>query len=252
MLYATPLFLTFFATLACTQSLPTQEALAAYLDTSAIDTTSIVQGETLDLSPFSLSVLTNESHALISFNISKKIGEIGYVACGFGSSMADSSMVILWPSTDSNWTISHRSASGHNMPRISSGSGTATPPFIVVAELTVATSISTSVTFLRPLTLPSNQSLFDKSGYLNMSRTENAQRMMFAYTKNRPSSVNEDAIVYQHDSGKFGSKTVDLTKAFVGSSAVGWTKFDTVVVIHGTQRPLELDLCKFTDTCGLV
>ena len=101
-------------TQAAAQSLPTQETLAQYFATRGTDAdaNTTVQGQTLQLYPFDLSILTNESHALISFNISKAVAEIGYVAVGFGSSMQDASMVLLWPSQSaSNWTISHRCSS---------------------------------------------------------------------------------------------------------------------------------------------
>ena len=214
-----------------------QETLARYLQGSAATTsnaTTFISGETLDLYPFKLSALTNSSHSLISLNLSKAVHDVGWVAVGFGSSMQDSAMVMLWPSgSGSNWTISHRSAGGHSAPTVSMSIGS-TPPFVVIPELSILTSTSTSVSFLRPLSLPSDQKLFSSSKYLNISRTERSQRLIYAFSKDRPATMSTDSGISQHDSGSFGSTAVDLTKAFVGSEVGSWTRYDTVVMIHGT------------------
>lgn len=226
-------------TQAAAQSLPTQETLAQYFATRGTDAdaNTTVQGQTLQLYPFDLSILTNESHALISFNISKAVAEIGYVAVGFGSSMQDASMVLLWPSQSaSNWTISHRCSSEHSDPKVSVPSGPATPPFTVVPDLSVSTASGTSVSFIRPITLPSDQTLYSHAKFLNLSRSSNSQRLIYAFTKERPATSSEDSDIAQHDSGSFGSTGADLTQTFIGSKVGSWQKFDTVVLVHGLFR----------------
>lgn len=225
--------LVLLASTAIAQTLPTQAALAAYLAPNT-DATTTILGETLDLYPFDLSILTNETHALLAFNVSKPSYQIGYLSVGFGSSMADSSMVVLWPDeTGLSWTLSPRSSSGHSTPQIDpSVNDSADGAFAIVPAFTVLTSTGTSVAFVRALELPKNQTLFSSTEYLNMSRTATKQRITYAFTKSRPSSMAVDAGISQHDYGNFGSTSVDLTKNFVGSVVGSWGKYDTVVVIH--------------------
>lgn len=224
------------ASTAIAQTLPTQATLAAFLqqDNSTTDAISSILGQTLDLYPFALSILTNDTHALLAFNVSKPAADIGYLSVGFGSSMADSAIVVLWPDeTGSNWTLSQRSANGHDQPQVGNSASDTADAFTVVPEFSVVTDTSTSVAFVRLLELPSTQTLFSNSKYLDMSRAATQQRIVYAFTTSRPDSMDVDAKIRQHDSGNFGSTSVDLTKAFVGDVVGSWGKYDTVVVVHG-------------------
>ena len=89
-------------------------SLVSYLLPSGSLNTSIILGESLTFPPFTTTILTNDSHALVTTNTTKPFSFIGWVALGFGTTMSEASIVVLWPSANGfSWTLSHRSTTEH-------------------------------------------------------------------------------------------------------------------------------------------
>lgn len=153
--------------------------------------------------------------------------------------MKDSAYLILYPTTSTlaNWTISLRSASGHDQPTVSPTPDPATQSqFVFLGATTDPLSNVTTVQVLRPLLLPATQTLFPASNaaYANLSRAE-GQRIIWAYsTRSVQDPERTDAKLEQHDDGAFGTAVVDLSRPFSAvPEGVAYTSFDTVVFIHG-------------------
>ena len=227
--------LLWLALVASSQNLTQPSSLVALLSNS--DAAGTIQGQTLSLPSFDLTLLTNSTHVLVSINISRQLDQIGWISVGFGTRMDDSALVVLWPSTDnSSWTISHRSATGYREPRRTRLLvPSADALFEVVPELASSADVSvfhhtihySTVAFLRPLELPETQTLFDHARYLNLSRTATDQRVVWAFSTHRPSSSDQDATIEMHDPGAFGWDQMDVSQVFSGGEVdgdQGWTK----------------------------
>ncbi|GAA6060231.1 hypothetical protein JCM10212_003471 [Sporobolomyces blumeae] len=215
-------------------------SLARYLAPGSASTAdlSVVTGQVLDLAPFTLSVVTNATDALVSFNVSQPIDEIGWIAVGLGTQMGDSAMVILWPTTSStsgpssstesasnNWIVSHRTAGGHFQPDFdpSTLSVESAARWSIVdslsSDLSSASSSNTIVTLRRRLVVPLAPALevYPKSRtrYLNLSTTDEKNKVIYAASSERPPYDEQGSTMRMHDPKMFGAVEVDLTQAYV-------------------------------------
>lgn len=68
-------------------------ALVQSLLPSADSNTSAILGQALELSPFTLTILTNETHALVTVNLTTTMAKVGWVSVGFGTTMGNAAMV---------------------------------------------------------------------------------------------------------------------------------------------------------------
>ena len=241
--------------LALAQNLTQPADLIAFLSPASESAASanVIRGQTLTLPSLNLTLLTNSTQALVSLNVSRPISAIGWLAAGFGQKMVDSEMVVLWPNDDgSEWVLGHRGAKGCVQPRAMStsfGAENETAPFALVPALstTVAdgrnnsrrTRHYTTVAFVRPLALPANQRLFSHAGFVNVSRDATAQKVIWAFSSDRPTSMENDEDITMHDAGTFGWEEMDISTSFgnedVEDGDQGWTKYDVVVLAHGAS-----------------
>lgn len=110
--------------------------------------------------------------------------------------MEDAAIAVLWPSDDgTSWTISHRAAGGHSQPEFSpSIVAKSLGRFQLVPGATSSTRTNTIVSFIRRLTLPSDQILFPSinAKYVDLERA-NSQKIIYAFSSNRPPTTDEDA-----------------------------------------------------------
>ncbi|KAL8276585.1 hypothetical protein RQP46_011008 [Phenoliferia psychrophenolica] len=244
------------ATVSLSQLLTQPSDLVALLSPSdpsntVATTGDVILGQTISLPLFDLTLLTNTTHALVTFNVSRAIGAIGWLSVGFGTRMHDSAIVVLWPPEDLskyNWTISHRSTGGYSEPAQTRSLDTSTgTPFTLVPELISTVTISeprqrtkhyTTVSFIRELELPADQTLFKSAAYLNVSRTATDQKVIWAFSRTRPNGADEAATMEMHDPGQFGWEEMDMTTVVSGvkleevEGEQGWTKYDLVVLAH--------------------
>jgi len=120
---------------------------------------------------------------------------LGWMAMGFGQTMENSPMVIMWPNSDSSITVSQRSATSEVMPTVDSS-----PPRVA----TLSTSLS------------STSGTEPKLAYTIAANSDTVQHVIWAFGTNAPSSAAVDATLQQHlDSGTF---TLDLTKTIDSNS----------------------------------
>lgn len=202
-----------------------------------------LQGEQQSVTPFTMTVLTNETHAVIALNMTEtSMSRAGWIAIGTGTSMANSDMIIAWPNNDGSWTLSQRSASGHSMPA-------AVSPQPAASDLTIIPALTTNsssspfacVAFLRPLSVSSAYAA--ANGNANLQRAS-GQRFIYAASGRNPASNDQSSSIVQHDQDSFGNIRFDLTKV-VAANAVApaaapaaadtsapWTRRDSIIVLH--------------------
>ncbi|KZP34221.1 CBD9-like protein [Athelia psychrophila] len=148
---------------------------------------------------------------------------LGWMAMGFGSTMANTPMVIMWPNSDGSITLSQRTSTGHSMPTVQSS-----PPRIAAASTTLSTTSGTKPKLV--FTIPAN--------------TDTQQSIIWAFGTTAPSSSAQDATLQQHVG--FGPLTLDLTKPLSSnstsssssssassSSAIPLTSTQRIILAHG-------------------
>jgi len=120
---------------------------------------------------------------------------LGWMAMGFGGTMAGSPMVIMWPNTDGSITLSQRKTSAEVMPTVDPS-----PP----RPATLETSLS-SLTGSNPklvYTIPSNGAT--------------SQSIIWAFGATNPKSSAVDATLVQHLNS--GPTSLDLSKTVSSTS----------------------------------
>ncbi|GAA6012580.1 hypothetical protein JCM11491_005441 [Sporobolomyces phaffii] len=180
-------------------------------------------GQTLQTVAYLLTVLSNETHALVSCEVDDEMSKVGWLGFGVGSTMSDADIVILWPNSDSSWTLSHRRATTTALPLLLGD--TVTPPhtdstslLAVVPALSSSSSDkspTTVVTFSRPLEP-------DADGYTTAEnyvlKREKNQGVIFAKGDANPRSDAQDAGLEQHALDAMGGTYVDLSVEFTAES----------------------------------
>ncbi|KAH8100530.1 hypothetical protein BXZ70DRAFT_156760 [Cristinia sonorae] len=103
--------------------------------------------------------------------------DLGWMAMGFGQTMANSPMVIMWPNADGSVTLSQRQASAEVMPTV-----VPTPPRIATKQPALSSLTGSNPKLV--YTIPAN--------------TDTQQGIIWAFGSQRPSSAAEDATLLQH------------------------------------------------------
>ncbi|ADV21802.1 Conserved hypothetical protein [Cryptococcus gattii WM276] len=124
-------------------------------------------------------------------------GDFGWIAVGFGSTMANTPMVITWPNSDGTITLSQREASSNVMPTVvSSPSRKAT----LKSSLSYSNSSSTSITF----TVPSNPLITNQTS------------LIWAYSNKNPGNSAVNATIKQHTAS--GNTKLNLLSTLTNST----------------------------------
>ncbi|GAA5945870.1 hypothetical protein JCM1841_004230 [Sporobolomyces salmonicolor] len=175
-------------------------------------------GSTIDLDMFTLAVVLNETHALVSLNASKYgLGDIGWMGHGQGTSMQNADIVVAWmnPATKASdptepWILSHRNAKAPMMPTVAAVSNTTntTAYFHLVPALcnNDTTSEYLSVAYLRLREFPDDYPT--TSGFKNLERDRT--NFIYASSSHHPQEAAEAAIIMKHDQAH-GALTLDLS-----------------------------------------
>jgi hypothetical protein len=116
--------------------------------------------------------------------------QVGWMAIGFGTQMADTPMVIMWMNSDGTTTLSQRKAASEVMPTVDSN-----PPR--TASFSSALSVLSSSKPSLAFTIPSN--------------SDTTQTLIYALGTTNPDSSSVSATLIQHYD--YGAIQVDLTKA---------------------------------------
>ncbi|KAI0769437.1 CBD9-like protein [Trametes elegans] len=147
---------------------------------------------------------------------------MGWMAMGFGSFMANTPMVILWPNADGSMTLSQRKASGEVMPTVDGK-----PPRVATADAS-ASDLTGSQPKLS-YTIPSDGSA-------------GSQRLIWAFGTTNPGDASESATLAQHDFDGSGTVQLDLSGSSSspgsGSSAGGAVMlplqpYQKMIIAHG-------------------
>ena len=190
------------------------------------------------------------------------MASLGWMAVGFGSGMSSAEMFVTWPNSDGSWSVSHRQASGHSQPQEPSTPLAASDLQIISSLSSAASSPSSQITFLRPLTLSNAAS---KVPALSRAAKQN---FVYAYSSQNPGSKTSTASITQHDDNAFGVSTIDLSVAVAvsnsgGNTAAGggsvtvptaasnpqednvagpWTTYDSIIVLQLVTSSFRFDL----------
>ena len=88
--------------------------------TTALSNSTSLTGQAVKLPPFDISIVTNETFAMITFNLTDiPVEEVGWIGFGTGTRMSNADMFIAWPFISArkiSWIFSSRTAGGHQMP----------------------------------------------------------------------------------------------------------------------------------------
>ncbi|GAA98589.1 uncharacterized protein L969DRAFT_95179 [Mixia osmundae IAM 14324] len=217
--------------------------------TSLLGTSTGIQGQIKNVGPFTLSVLTNLTHGLFTMNASQPLGKVGWMGIGFGTTMSNSDMIIVWPNEDDTWTLSHRTADGHNTPTASSSADAQPAQLVPVSSLITNSSSGSfaSYTFIRALDLTATSYSTTRTQHNTLARAT-GQDLIYAYSSSNPGTSDTlTPDLQQHDHGAYGSTQIDLSRAVVfaadgtttatdtsgseGDSAP-YTRYDYLIIIH--------------------
>ncbi|GAA5918312.1 hypothetical protein JCM1841_002165 [Sporobolomyces salmonicolor] len=202
------------------QSTSTQAAIAAtdlitYLGGTAT-------GQTLTTVTYTLTMAANDTVGLISCSYGGAMGEIGWIGFGVGSAMTDSDIVVVWPNSDSSWTLSHRVAISTTMPNLM-GDAVTPPSADSSGSLSIALSFSSNSSFDSPTVVIFQRLLQLDSSYTTASnyqlKREINQGVIYAYGATNPGKDAQDADIEQHALDMMGATYMDLSTPFTSDSA---------------------------------
>ncbi|PSS35565.1 hypothetical protein PHLCEN_2v1476 [Hermanssonia centrifuga] len=120
---------------------------------------------------------------------------LGWMAMGFGSQMANTPMVIMWPNTDGTVTLSQRKAPAEVMPTVDSN-----PPRIATLESSLSDLSGSNPKLV--FSIPAN--------------SDTTQDIIWAFSSTNPDDSAADATLIQHLNS--GPTQLDLTNVLTASS----------------------------------
>ncbi|SCV71601.1 BQ2448_3189 [Microbotryum intermedium] len=182
---------------------------------------STIQGSSITVPGFTLDLLTNSTHALFAITVPKGRDAIGWISVGFGTTMADSAMVVLWPNEAyTAWQLSARSTTGHRMPIASTANWTDVYSQAKSHD-SLAIRTSCTATFIRPLDFAADQAIYPaaQATHLSLSRSNSQQPFIWAFSSDRPDSDDLSSQIDKHSMGMFGSFKLDMTKPIASLSS---------------------------------
>ncbi|KAL8292516.1 hypothetical protein RQP46_001128 [Phenoliferia psychrophenolica] len=183
-------------------------------------------GNSVQLTQFMLTVVTNATHALCSLNATTTSpSKVGWMGMGVGSAMMNADFLVTWPNLAAGatpatpFTLSHRNSPGEIMPVVAEAGATLNH-FTLLPQLSSldASSSFTAVSYIRLLAMP--------SGYVTTSTMKTIARgpqsFIYASSTVKPEGTAEDAVLTQHDQAH-GPTMLDLsvpiTLAAAGTSS---------------------------------
>ncbi|TDL21688.1 CBD9-like protein [Rickenella mellea] len=116
---------------------------------------------------------------------------VGWMAIGFGQTMANSPMVIMWSNSDGSVTLSQRQASAEVMPTV-----VASPPRVATLSQSLTTASGSQPKF----------------GFTIASNGLTKQNIIWAFGTTNPGSSAVNAPLTQHDPSGSGTLSLDLSK----------------------------------------
>ncbi|OSC96566.1 CBD9-like protein [Trametes coccinea BRFM310] len=158
------------------------------------NSTSGLTGGTVCTTYLCISGVVNGSTTTYTLQSTGK-ADLGWMAMGFGSTMANTPMVIMWPNSDGSITLSQRMAPAEVMPTV-----VANPPRVATADPSASdlTGSTPKMTF----TIPSGGSA--------------SQDIIWAFGTTNPDDSAVDATLVQHlDSGP---TKIDLSQSLSSNS----------------------------------
>ncbi|KZP28230.1 hypothetical protein FIBSPDRAFT_927663 [Athelia psychrophila] len=180
-------------------------ARAASIQTLDTNSTSLTgDSQCVDLMCISAIVFPNSTTQYTL--TSSGSASLGWIAMGFGATMANSPMVIVWPNSDGSVTLSQRMASAEVMPTVVSS-----PPRVASLDMGLSSFASIGVGS-KPSFVYTVSSI---------SPNPNAQAVIWALSSSVPSGAAPDATLMKHvDSGTFN---LDLTLPISANSTTTTT-----------------------------
>ena len=117
---------------------------------------------------------------------------------GFGTSMANAAMVIMWPNSDGSITLSQRSAPGEVMPTVDTS-----PPFIATPQPSLSAPTGST----------------PKLAYTVSRNSTGTENIIYAFGSTNPGSSAVDATLVQHIAYGKGQLNLGNTLVRLGALA---------------------------------
>lgn len=99
----------------CLASTALAQSRVSQAVTASLSNSTALRGQAVRLAAFNLQVVTNETSALVTFNLTRTaVAKVGWIGFGTGSRMSNSDMLVAWPTVSGRnvtWTLSQRTAS---------------------------------------------------------------------------------------------------------------------------------------------
>lgn len=173
-------------------------------------------GSSVSLPTFVLSVVTNQTHALVSLNqTTNPVSQVGWMASAVGTAMANADFLVTWPATTGTaveWTLSHRTSTGEFQPVLASTvAATSTNVFYtLVPSLSTNSTNSpfTVVSYLRHLAAPANYVTTSAFGSISRAPTG----FIYASSTIKPNDPAVGASLTQHNQAHT-TTSLDLSTA---------------------------------------
>ncbi|OBZ70665.1 hypothetical protein A0H81_09410 [Grifola frondosa] len=180
---------------AAVSSTASSTAAAASATASGSNSTSGLTGETICMAALMcISAVVNGSTVEYTLQ-STGAQTLGWMAMGFGTTMAGSPMVIMWPNSDNSITLSQRLATGEIMPIVDSN-----PPRAATLQESLSDLAGSTPTMV--YTIPAN--------------SDTQQNIIWAFGTTNPDDSSPSANLLMHIMS--GPTSIDLTKPLSGSS----------------------------------
>ncbi|RXW25643.1 hypothetical protein EST38_g232 [Candolleomyces aberdarensis] len=181
--------------------------------TTTSQSSTAVQGDSRCVSNMCIEAVVNGS--TVQYTLTAQRSSVGWIGMGFGSSMAGSPMVIMWPNSDGSITLSQRQASGEVEPQVVSS-----PPRVATLQQSLSVTSGSNPKFV--YTVPAN--------------SDTRQSIIYAFGTTNPGSSAPNARLLQHTS--YGTTTLDLSKVTGGSSTTTPGSGSSSTELTSNQRTL--------------
>ncbi|KZW01863.1 hypothetical protein EXIGLDRAFT_716508 [Exidia glandulosa HHB12029] len=149
----------------------------------------VTGGKTCPNNIMCITATVNASTTL--YELSAVSSKPGWMAIGFGQTMANSPMVIMWANADGTVTLSQRQADNEIMPTV-----VPSPPRVATLDDSASEALAALPTFA--FTIP--------------TQSGTKQNLIWAFGSTNPGSKDASATLVQHDIGSSGPIILDVSQ----------------------------------------
>ncbi|KAJ3554146.1 hypothetical protein NM688_g3256 [Phlebia brevispora] len=198
-------------------------------------------GDAVCLTAMCIGALVNGSNVQYTLQ-SSNTAQLGWMAMGFGSTMANSDMVIMWSNSDGSITLSQRTAPGEVMPTLDSS-----PPFTasIVSSMSSTNSSNPKFTYAVPLNSTGTQSIIWAYGTTNPGSSSTSASIVQhiaagtsklalgnTLTSSSRDPTNPVSIGFS-STGQSGNSTTGNNDPSTGATSIPLENYEKLLIAHG-------------------